>query len=826
MAITVEARTNIIGLVVGMFNAAPGASVLSDLVAAYEAGSTLKQIAANLANTDQFKSIFPTFSTNDEFATKVVNQLLAQASTEAKAEAVTVLTAALNGNMSRSDAFVEAITFVNGTASTNATFGTSAAAFDNKVEVATYYSVEKNLSGSSLANLQSVVVNVDNTAASVTTAKGTINGTVGAGSTYTLTTSQDSLTGNASNEIFKALATQDGNGTLIDTLQNVDSLDGGAGSDQLVVTLSQAATVAPTLKNIETVDVRFAAAATLNLANATGVTSVNVADSTVAGTVSGVSTIAALSVKNQTQNATFSGNTATTLGLTVDAVGKSTALNTITVDDVATTLNVTTNNSYVTSSAVTKVKTLTVDATGKNTLTLTTPTAVTSATVTGTGSLTLTTALDAATKLDASANTGGVTATVDDTATTVTGGSGKDKVTYTAAIAATAKVDLGAGADTLVIAAASAKGAEVKGGADSDTLSVTGAFLDANSKATYTGFEVLEVSNNTAGAIQFDPTLLDGITSYNVKGSTAQVELINLAAAPTVNIVDNANPVADLKLTLKTATGSTDSATLVFDNGATTAANGAVVTKLTADAIETLNIQSNGLISSTGTANTVTLATLTTTKVVITGSQAVSFTTGAHSATLTVDASAATGKTTINGGAAVATFNVSGGTGADTISAGTKGGLITGNAGADAITLAGGTDTVVYKSASDSLIAEKATDGSIDATKLDSVTSFTTGTDKIDLTSLNFSANTQKVVLEKSVAATDAALFTLAKTADFYQDAANIVRGVVAVSNGTDTYLFVDANKDGVFSASTDMVVKLVGLAGAANFDQADVIFG
>jgi len=73
MAITVEARTSLIELVVGMFGAAPGAKVLSDLVAAYEKGQTIKQIAANLANTIEFTTLFPTFLTNAEFATKVVN---------------------------------------------------------------------------------------------------------------------------------------------------------------------------------------------------------------------------------------------------------------------------------------------------------------------------------------------------------------------------------------------------------------------------------------------------------------------------------------------------------------------------------------------------------------------------------------------------------------------------------------------------------------------------------------------------------------------------------------------------------------------------------
>ena len=42
------------------------------------------------------------------------------------------------------------------------------------------------------------------------------------------------------------------------------------------------------------------------------------------------------------------------------------------------------------------------------------------------------------------------------------------------------------------------------------------------------------------------------------------------------------------------------------------------------------------------------------------------------------------------------------------------------------------------------------------------------------------------------------------------------VRGVAVGSdvNG-DTYVFIDANKDGVFNAATDIVVKMVANAGA-----------
>jgi hypothetical protein len=573
----------------------------------------------------------------------------------------------------------------------------------------------------------------------------------------------------------------------------------------------------------------------LRLIGATGVQSITAANGTNGeGIVSNVGTIANLAVKNQNVGVEFKDNTATTLNFTFDTVGKSTKA----ADEVvvkagtgATAATFTLNNANVDLNTVASIKTLTVAATGANRLDLTASAgAITTATVTGAGSVDLAAAFTALTKLDASANTGGVTATVDDKAVTVTGGAGADKITYTAAIAATAKVDLGAGNDTLTLAAASAKGAVVDGGDGIDTLAVTaGAQLDANSKATYVNFEVLQVSANSA-AESFDPTLVSGITSYKVAASTKGVELKNLAAAPTVTVIGNAS---DLTLTLKDASGAADSATVTLDNGAVSKAgtkiDGVAVTKLTAAGVETLNIHSNGTVSTetgfVGTANSVTLATLDTAKVVIDGSQALTFTTGAHTAGLTIDASAATGKLTLDAALATNIVNINGGTANDVIKAGTAGGLIYGGAGADTITLGTGADSLVYKSAAESLLAVKA-DGSLDSAKLDVITNFTTGVDKIDLTSLGFTANTQKVVLEKTVAADDAALWALATSATFFQDAANIARGVVAVSNGTDTYVFADANKDGVFNAANDLVIKLAGVADATAFDQVDVIFG
>ncbi len=274
MAISVEARTEIISLVVGMFGAAPGASVLSDLVAAVEGGTTISQLAANLSATAEFKAIYPTFMTNEEYAAKVVANLLTEASTEAKAEATTVLTAAINGGLTRANAMVEAIKFVGATESTNASFGSSAAAFDNKVSVAIYYSVDKALSASTLADLQAIVNGVTSDAATVTSAKATVDGTANVGTTFTLTSTIDSVTGGAGNDTFNGTQTT----AAAATFTALDAIDGGLGNDTLKVVqtaaLDTTALGGITVKNVENVELTSGAAVTANTTAWTGVTSV------------------------------------------------------------------------------------------------------------------------------------------------------------------------------------------------------------------------------------------------------------------------------------------------------------------------------------------------------------------------------------------------------------------------------------------------------------------------------------------------------------------------------------------------------------------------
>ena len=76
MAITAETRTDIIEIVVGMFDAAPGASVLAELTASVDAGTSLRDLTVALANSTVFQAAYPNFLTNEEFATNFLTSIL------------------------------------------------------------------------------------------------------------------------------------------------------------------------------------------------------------------------------------------------------------------------------------------------------------------------------------------------------------------------------------------------------------------------------------------------------------------------------------------------------------------------------------------------------------------------------------------------------------------------------------------------------------------------------------------------------------------------------------------------------------------------------
>lgn len=118
-----------------------------------------------------------------------------------------------------------------------------------------------------------VLLNDDNTAG-LSTANIVITDPANAGQSFTLTTGVDDFTGGAGDDTFTATDT---------TLTALDALDGGDGADVLKYTDVAGGTGIPggvTISNIETISVRSAGAATIDLAAAAGVTGVSTLKST------------------------------------------------------------------------------------------------------------------------------------------------------------------------------------------------------------------------------------------------------------------------------------------------------------------------------------------------------------------------------------------------------------------------------------------------------------------------------------------------------------------------------------------------------------------
>lgn len=588
MAITVEARSDLISIVVGMFNAAPGAAILSDLTVAFEAGQTRLQIATNLAKTAEYLSIFPEFMTNAEFATKLVDNMLGSLVNAAgKAEAVTLLTAKLNAaNTStpaakaaaRADASVYALDLLKAVPTTDGTFGAAAAALANKVEVATFYSVNEQQNPASVLKAQEVIEDVDNTAASVTTAKSAITGEATVGQTYTLGVGVDAIVGTSFNDTINALSVNTSTGVAAETVNSFDSIDGGNGTDTLNIyttaTENEAFPTNTTVKNVEIVNINNSAApaalgdaskftgveqlwqiggtgaaAVTNLGSATTAgfksltapalavtptstaTSANIALSSVGGAATlTVNAGTALNAVNISGSLSTGGTLATTanVGATQTGLALNTAVATTLTTGGAALINVDASAStgaitYSAGAAIRSIKT----GAANDTVTTTTTTSSTAAAVveTGDGNDTIT-----------------VTTTGTGT-TTVNSGAGNDTINLNTDGSGKTTINAGAGNDKVVVGLAGGLDAiagtdVITGGDGTDTISVAGpAAYDAEDyiilTEVVTGFETLELTGATVSSNALDASKLTGYTTFNA-AQTALTTFTKVAATQSI----------------------------------------------------------------------------------------------------------------------------------------------------------------------------------------------------------------------------------------------------------------------------------------------------
>ncbi len=153
--------SQIIKLIVAMFNAAPGADVLAELRSALTAGESVENLARNLVQTAVFKSLYPDTLGSAEFAARFANNVLGEeVGFDQLAFATVELTALQLAGLDRGQVVLRAIEALLAVEPTNPEWGNARQAFENKVTVAEYYSIEKQKSAQTLEELQEVLAPV------------------------------------------------------------------------------------------------------------------------------------------------------------------------------------------------------------------------------------------------------------------------------------------------------------------------------------------------------------------------------------------------------------------------------------------------------------------------------------------------------------------------------------------------------------------------------------------------------------------------------------------------------------------------------------------
>lgn len=263
MAITPEQATQILQLSVAMFDAAPGVVLGEQMASIVNSGKSIEELAAIMDDTTYFTEgmgYYPNLMTDQQFAAKFLDTLVGDlVSADNKAWVVDELVNWIQAS-SRGEAIWYAAEILASVPETDPNFGAAAAQFNNKVEVATYYTLDHWGQDTELSALQAVIANVTDDDATVAAAIAVIDGDEpGEVPPFFLTAGQDTLIGGGADDLFIADVVQVA-GAQANSLATGDYLDGGDGHDTLEAQLTEGVflgggnmPVTPRTSSVETV---------------------------------------------------------------------------------------------------------------------------------------------------------------------------------------------------------------------------------------------------------------------------------------------------------------------------------------------------------------------------------------------------------------------------------------------------------------------------------------------------------------------------------------------------------------------------------------------
>jgi hypothetical protein len=619
------------------------------------------------------------------------------------------------------------------------------------------------------------------------------------GTTSTLTTGVDTFTGTANADSFQGQ--MDATASL-NTVGLLDSIDGGAGTDSIILVNTTANAVSTQLQgsnitNVESLDYRASNGGNLDFDTAGSVTNftltntagtANFSDVRQTDTISFVNGSATMN-STVTYNGTDVDNAADSHGATLNGMQDGSELDfagavetfAITTSGQASRLDVLNFDAGTTALSIAAGANLSVDEDFR-------AAGATSLTITGAGNVDLTstagttTDLSALTSVVAGDATGNISLLIDDARNqTITTGSGTDTVNLSGTLNNNDTIDLGAGNDTLI--------------ADLDGLSAGAADLSISNVETLR----LTDTDANAGAIQMDNLAfttirLDGDAAGDNTGTITLTDLAVASTTFTMNGTGAAGTEFFNGLTVDYDTTTTQSnATLTVGNGGTDSTD-ILVTRFNIDRVETLTVTVSDI--GTAAANEATFDGFegdhfTDLVVVADGELVITDVDGAVMDTL--DLSGANGGMNVTITDSSTAVAVTLGTGNDvfvqndtagglTIATGTGDDTVTGAAAAvDNLTLGTGQDTVI----------------SNDFENVDVVTDFSVGTDRyqLDLSVFNTAAEITNAVTADLVAGGNASIaagnFLLAEELSAAETIANTDQ--LLVITGTNAATSTDA---------------------------------
>jgi len=534
----------LITLTVGMFGAAPGASILTELDNSAKAGQSLTDIANNLASTSAFTSIYPTFLTNAQFSTEFVASLFSETSAAVQLELVELATSILNSGTSRGALIVMAINALAGVPEADATYGASAAALNNKVEVAYDFTVVQKLNGTSLEDLQGVISSVTSDQATVDVALTENYDRANAGQDFPLTTISDVFNGGAKNDTFHGVYGDDalvGHGAT--TFGLGDVLDGKGGVDTLNLTVIDSAdpSAAVVVRNIENINVADSKGTTLDASLFEG-GKVNFSlTGGVTSTLNGATALTGVTATG-TGSLVVNGPTAAT---TISKIGTGD----LTVNGASTATTFTVGGAgdllvdYTSTTGTTTAKLALVGATGD--LDVSDGNGIEAVTIatSGTNNVTLT------------AGTSAATVTVSGSGTNTFDISGPNSV----AGLLTLNASTSTATNTFLMGVTLQTTDTIMGGTGTDTLSAnfTGATLV---KPTITGVETIIADFDAAAILNLEDTT--GVTAIALAGGTANATITKVASTVTSLTATTATGINDISFTYTDASAALLTTTL------------------------------------------------------------------------------------------------------------------------------------------------------------------------------------------------------------------------------------------------------------------------